>query len=51
MVRELVSGSGVQVEVGIVQTAYANGSSTNYIANVLVSVLFCNRFKIVAFHF
>ena len=34
---ELVKDSGLQIELGLVQTAYANGSSTNYINNNLVS--------------
>jgi phosphoacetylglucosamine mutase len=34
---ELVKQAGLELEVGVVQTAYANGSSTAYLKNVLVS--------------
>lgn len=33
---ELVKDSGLDIDVGVVQTAYANGSSTQYLTNVLV---------------
>ena len=33
---ELVKDAGLELEVGVVQTAYANGSSTQYLTNVLV---------------
>lgn len=33
----LVAEAGLKLEVGVVQTAYANGSSTDYLKNVLVS--------------
>lgn len=35
---DLVGKCGVEVTIGLVQTAYANGASTDYIQNVLVSV-------------
>lgn len=36
---ELVRAAGIDsINVGVVQTAYANGSSTNYLENVLVSL-------------
>lgn len=34
---ELASEAGVAVNLGVVQTAYANGSSTRYLQDVLVS--------------
>ena len=37
-IMELVQDAGIDtLKVGVVQTAYANGSSTNYLTNVLVS--------------
>lgn len=36
----LVKDSGLELEVGVVQTAYANGASTKYLEKVLVSSLF-----------
>jgi phosphoacetylglucosamine mutase len=33
---ELVKQAGLDIEVGVVQTAYANGASTDYLVNVLV---------------
>jgi phosphoacetylglucosamine mutase len=38
-VIELVKQAGIELEVGVVQTAYANGSSSAYITKVLVRVL------------
>lgn len=35
--KELIEASGLDVKLGIVQTAYANGASTAYISEVLVS--------------
>lgn len=34
----LVKDSGLELEVGVVQTAYANGASTQYLEKVLVSI-------------
>lgn len=34
---DLVKHAGLELEVGVVQTAYANGSSTNYLEHTLVS--------------
>lgn len=36
--KNLLSVSGLQLNLGLVQTAYANGSSTNYITNKLVYI-------------
>jgi phosphoacetylglucosamine mutase len=37
-IAELVQEAGIDsIKVGVVQTAYANGSSTNYLTKVLVS--------------
>lgn len=36
---DLVKQAGLELDVGVVQTAYANGSSTNYLENVLVGGL------------
>lgn len=33
--QELIKGSGLSLNLGLVQTAYANGSSTNYIAQTM----------------
>lgn len=33
---DLVKEAGLELEVGVVQTAYANGASTEYLSNVLV---------------
>lgn len=35
--KKLVKESGLNLNMGLVQTAYANGSSTEYINNTLVS--------------
>ena len=37
---ELLRESGLKLRLGLVQTAYANGSSTDYITNKLVRSLF-----------
>lgn len=34
--KELLQESRLSFQLGLVQTAYANGGSTNYISNVLV---------------
>lgn len=39
--QELVTGSGLNLNLGLVQTAYANGSSTNFLTQKMVS---CVRF-------
>lgn len=39
---DLIGKCGVEVTIGLVQTAYANGASTDYIQNVLVSVNPCH---------
>lgn len=36
-IMEMVRKEGLELEVGVVQTAYANGASTEYLTNVLVS--------------
>lgn len=38
---ELVKQAGLELEVGVVQTAYANGSSTSYLDNVLKIPVSC----------
>ena len=35
-VVDLIDKAGLKLNVGVVQTAYANGASTNYLANVVV---------------
>lgn len=35
-IGNLVKGLGEPIQLGVVQTAYANGSSTRYITDVLV---------------
>ncbi|XP_041369349.1 phosphoacetylglucosamine mutase-like [Gigantopelta aegis] len=39
--QELVSRSGIKLKLGLVQTAYANGSSTNYITRELKVPVAC----------
>lgn len=36
--KDLVEKCGVEIEMGLVQTAYANGASTDYIMNQLVNL-------------
>lgn len=45
--QKLIKDSGLKLNLGLVQTAYANGSSTEYINKTLVSVfiLFCILMK------
>ena len=38
--KELISASGLTLNLGLVQTAYANGSSTDYIQNKLVRLVY-----------
>jgi hypothetical protein len=35
-IMDLVKAAGVEIKVGVVQTAYANGNSTSYLTKVLV---------------
>ena len=35
--QELVKGSGLTLHLGLVQTAYANGSSTSFITDTMVT--------------
>ncbi|KAG1677775.1 Phosphoacetylglucosamine mutase [Nymphon striatum] len=39
--QEVIKKSGLQLNLGLVQTAYANGSSTNYISNTLKVPVSC----------
>jgi hypothetical protein len=36
-IMDLVKAAGIELKVGVVQTAYANGNSTSYLSKVLVS--------------
>ena len=45
LLMELVKNSGLQLDFGLVQTAYANGNSTNYINNNLVSKIPNNLYR------
>jgi phosphoacetylglucosamine mutase len=36
-IMDLVKSAGIELKVGVVQTAYANGNSTAYLTKVLVS--------------
>jgi len=36
-IMDLVKAAGIELKVGIVQTAYANGNSTSYLSKVLVT--------------
>ena len=38
-IMDLVKAAGIELKVGVVQTAYANGNSTSYLSKVLVSPL------------
>lgn len=38
-IMDLVKAAGVEIKVGVVQTAYANGNSTSYLTKVLVKPL------------
>lgn len=38
--KDLLTASGLDVNVGLVQTAYSNGNSTKYVTNQLVRVIF-----------
>jgi len=42
-VMDLVKAAGVEIKVGVVQTAYANGNSTSYLSKVLVPPLLESR--------
>ena len=44
-IQQLIKQSGLDLKVGLVQTAYANGSSTEYINKTLVIMLCVNSFK------
>ena len=35
-IMDLVKAAGIELKVGVVQTAYANGNSTSYLSKVLV---------------
>jgi phosphoacetylglucosamine mutase len=45
---DLVKHAGLELEVGVVQTAYANGSSTNYLTNTLVSMASTDTRRIIS---
>ncbi|KAJ8866062.1 hypothetical protein PR048_033586 [Dryococelus australis] len=47
---ELVHASGLAINLGLVQTAYANGSSTHYIANVLKVPVACAKTGVKFLH-
>lgn len=36
--KELIQASNLDIQLGLVQTAYANGASTNYISELLVKL-------------
>lgn len=36
-IKELIEESNLDISLGLVQTAYANGASTNYISGLLVN--------------
>lgn len=47
---DLVTKCGIDLKLGIVQTAYANGGSTDYIVNKLVSLcVFCFYLNVAYF--
>ena len=39
-VGELVKGTGLELKLGVVQTAYANGASTDYITQTAVIIIY-----------
>lgn len=49
-IRELVKAEGLKAEVGVVQTAYANGASTEYLANVLKVPVTCTKTGVKHLH-
>jgi len=42
-IMDLVKSAGVEIKVGVVQTAYANGNSTSYLSKVLVPPFLWSR--------
>ena len=42
-IMDLVKAAGIELKVGIVQTAYANGNSTSYLSKVLVTPSPCKK--------
>ena len=36
-IQELLTQAGIELDLGLVQTAYANGSSTHYATKMMVS--------------
>lgn len=49
-VRELFEGEGLEAEVGVVQTAYANGASTEHLTNVLKVPVTCTKTGVKHLH-
>lgn len=51
-IMDLVKAAGIEIKVGVVQTAYANGNSTSYLTNVLVSpyIIIDNRKSLYLVH-
>ncbi|XP_078587525.1 phosphoacetylglucosamine mutase-like isoform X2 [Branchiostoma floridae x Branchiostoma japonicum] len=47
---ELVSASGLQLNIGVVQTAYANGSSTRYLEDVMKVPVSCAKTGVKHLH-
>lgn len=43
-IKDLFTASGLEVNVGLVQTAYSNGNSTKYVTDKLVYILFVYLF-------
>ena len=44
--KGLLTSSGLDATLAVVQTAYANGSSTQYIENTLVSLTECKMYDL-----
>ncbi|XP_035907690.1 phosphoacetylglucosamine mutase [Anopheles stephensi] len=48
--KDLIEQCGVQLEMGLVQTAYANGASTDYIVNQMKIPVACTRTGVKHLH-
>lgn len=48
-IKDLFIASGLDVNVGLVQTAYSNGNSTKYVTDELVCILFISLFLLIIY--
>jgi phosphoacetylglucosamine mutase len=49
-IMDLVKAAGIELKVGVVQTAYANGNSTTYLAKVLKIPVSCTKTGVKYLH-